>query len=145
MTASTVDAHGFIRTGDLTTIEAGHVRITGRIKDVIIRNGENISAIEVEIALTHAAGVAEVAVVGLPDPRRGESVCAVVVPTDPGSPPTLEQLATSCADAGLAAFKRPEHLRVVEKLPRSPMGKLVKPTILALVLASDADPATVRR
>lgn len=133
LTAELIDDRGFVRTGDLAVLDSGHVRITGRIKDVIIRNGENVSAIEVEGALSRVPSVAEVAVVGLPDARRGEAVCAVVVPQDPGAPPDLEELVAACTEAGLARFKHPEHLYTVPALPRSPMGKLVKPEILRLV------------
>lgn len=133
LTASLIDDAGFVSTGDLAVRSGGHVRITGRLKDVIIRNGENISAIEVETALANLPDIAEVAVVGLPDPRSGERVCAVVVPTETDRPPTLEDLATACAEAGLAKFKTPEQIRIVGGLPRSPMGKLVKASILELI------------
>ena len=71
---------------------AGNVVITGRLKDVIIRKGENISAKEVEDALFTHPKVADAAVIGLPDPRSGERACAVVVPADADAPPTLEEL-----------------------------------------------------
>src|SRR6185437_12047176 len=77
--AQAFDADGYFRTGDLGTIDpAGYVRITGRLKDVIIRKGENISAKEIEDLLFTHPKVVEVAVIGLPDPERGERVCAVV-------------------------------------------------------------------
>lgn len=133
LTAELIDEDGFVRTGDLAVLESGHVRISGRIKDVIIRNGENISAIEIETILVQLPSVAEAAVIGLPDARRGESVCAVVVPRDHDAPPALEELVAACESAGLARFKHPEQLHVMPGLPRSPMGKLVKSEILRLV------------
>lgn len=121
------DEHGFFRTGDLATVdEEGYVTITGRIKDVIIRNMENISAREVEEHLARCAGVAEVAVVGRPDPVTGEHVCAVVVPRDPGAPPTLESLTADLLEFGLNKRKLPQVLEVVESLPRNAMGKILK-------------------
>ncbi len=74
------DERGFLRTGDLGVVEpTGHVRITGRIKDIIIRNAENLSALEIEHALAQHDAVGDVAVIGVPDPRTGERACAVVV------------------------------------------------------------------
>jgi cyclohexanecarboxylate-CoA ligase len=83
--ADAFDAEGWFRTGDLGSIDAeGNVRVTGRTKDAIIRNAENVSALEVEGVLITCPGVADVAVIGLPDAVTGERVCAVVVPT-PGA------------------------------------------------------------
>ena len=85
--ADAFDEDGWFRTGDLGTLDAdGNVTITGRLKDIIIRKGENISAKEVEDLLFTHPKVADVAVIGLPDPKPGERACAVVVPTDAGRP-----------------------------------------------------------
>src|SRR5262249_25842276 len=90
------DADGWFRSGDLGVVDAdGYVRVTGRLKDIIIRNAENISALEVEDALFQHATVHDVAVIGVPDDRTGERVCAVVVP-EPGAEPTIEVLAAHC-------------------------------------------------
>jgi acyl-CoA synthetase (AMP-forming)/AMP-acid ligase II len=132
LTADVVGDDGFLRTGDLGVRRpSGHIVVTGRVKDVIVRNGENISGAEIEAALLTLPAVAEVAVVGLPDERRGERVGAVVVPADAAAPPSLDDLVAACAAAGLARFKHPEEMVLRDHLPRSPMGKLVKPAILA--------------
>ncbi len=84
--ADAFDEEGFFRTGDLGKLDAeGYITITGRLKDVIIRKGENISAKEVEDLLFTSPAIADVAVIGLPDDRSGERACAIVVPADPGS------------------------------------------------------------
>jgi acyl-CoA synthetase (AMP-forming)/AMP-acid ligase II len=125
--AEAFDAQGFIRTGDLGLVEAsGHLRVTGRLKDIIIRNMENVSALEVENLIVLHPGVNEVSVIGLPDPRTGERVCAVVVPTDSNHPPTLADLTAFLRTAGLSTFKLPEQLHCVDSLPKGPLNKVVK-------------------
>ena len=120
------DPSGFFRTGDLGVIgPRGHVRITGRSKDVIIRNAENISAQEVENILYEHPGIADVAVVGVPDPRTGERACAVIVP-EGGARITLAEIAEFCRSRGLANQKIPERLEMVDALPRNSMGKVLK-------------------
>jgi non-ribosomal peptide synthetase component E (peptide arylation enzyme) len=124
--ADAFDEDGWFRSGDLGVVDAdGNVRITGRLKDIIIRNAENISALEVEDALFQHADVRDVTVIGLPDARSGERVCAVIVP-EPGTEPTLEALAAHCRALGLAAQKWPERVELVDDLPRTPMGKVRK-------------------
>jgi acyl-CoA synthetase (AMP-forming)/AMP-acid ligase II len=123
---------GFFRTGDLGVVDAeGYVRVTGRLKDIIIRNAENISALEVEEALTSHPSIAEVAVVGLPDPRTGERACAVVVVVDGAPPLTLTDVAAHCRANGLATQKIPEQLEIVPTLPRNSMGKVLKQELRA--------------
>jgi acyl-CoA synthetase (AMP-forming)/AMP-acid ligase II len=125
--AGAFDDEGWFRTGDLGTLDAdGNLTITGRLKDIIIRKGENISAKEVEDLLFTHPQVADVAVVGLPDDERGERACAVVV-TPPGAEPiTFDEMTRHLLDAGLITRKLPEQLEVVEALPRNPSGKIVK-------------------
>ena len=124
--ADAFDADGWFRSGDLGVVDAdGNVRVTGRLKDIIIRNAENISALEVEDALFQHASVHDVAVIGVPDARSGERVCAVVVP-ESETAPTLELLAAHCRDMGLAAQKWPERIELVDDLPRTGMGKIKK-------------------
>ncbi|WP_299950495.1 class I adenylate-forming enzyme family protein [uncultured Modestobacter sp.] len=132
--ADAFDEDGYFRTGDLARIDArGYLTITGRIKDVIIRNMENISAREVEDRLMDFPGLAEVAVIGLPDDATGERVCAVVVP-EPGRPvPTLAELCAHLADRGLNPRKLPVQVEVVEALPRNAMGKVMKPQLRSRV------------
>jgi acyl-CoA synthetase (AMP-forming)/AMP-acid ligase II len=126
------DEEGFFRTGDLAKVDAdGYLTITGRIKDVIIRNMENISAREVEnMALTFPKA-REMAAIGLPDRETGERVVAVVVPADPASPPTLEELCAHLREAGLNPRKLPVQLELVAELPRNAMGKVMKKDLRA--------------
>jgi acyl-CoA synthetase (AMP-forming)/AMP-acid ligase II len=118
-TAEAFDADGFLRTGDLGRLtETGHLVLTGRQKDVIIRKGENISAQEIEDLLHRHPAVGDVAVIGLPDATRGELVCAVVE-----QPPGAEALTLAAVTAflraeGLSVHKLPERLEVVAALPR---------------------------
>jgi cyclohexanecarboxylate-CoA ligase len=125
--ADAFDADGYLRTGDLGRLdEAGNVAITGRVKDIIIRNMENISAKEVEdLLFTHPA-VADAAVIGLPDDRTGERVCAVVVLRPGAEAPSLADLVAFTVENGLAKQKTPEQLEVVDVLPRNPTGKVLK-------------------
>jgi acyl-CoA synthetase (AMP-forming)/AMP-acid ligase II len=122
-----LDAEAFLdgtwfRTGDLARLDPdGHLVITDRVKDIIIRGGENISAREVEEVLLAHPDVAQVAVCAAPDPVFGEVPAAVVV----GSP-TLESLLEHCASAGLAPFKHPARLVLVDDLPPTTAGKVVK-------------------
>ena len=125
--AEAFDDDGWFKTGDLGKIDAdGMVTITGRVKDIIIRNMENISAKEVEDILFTHPEVADVAVIGVPDPRTGERVCAVVVPKDPASPLTFDAMVTHCREHGLMTQKLPERLEIVDVLPRNPTGKILK-------------------
>ncbi|MFI8961583.1 class I adenylate-forming enzyme family protein [Streptomyces sp. NPDC053493] len=119
-TAAAFDEDGFLVTGDLGHLTAtGHLVLTGRLKDVIIRKGENISAKEIEDLLHEHPGVADAAVVGLPDAERGERVCAVVEQPVGAEPLTLEAVTAFLREAGLSVFKLPEQLEVVDALPRN--------------------------
>lgn len=125
--ADAFDSDGFFKTGDLGVIDdEGYVTITGRVKDIIIRKGENISAKEVEDVLFAHPRIADVAVVGLPDLRSGERACAVVVTAPGETPVTLDELCTFAREAGLMIQKLPEQLELVEVLPRNPTGKVLK-------------------
>jgi acyl-CoA synthetase (AMP-forming)/AMP-acid ligase II len=135
--ADAFDEEGWFRTGDLgVQWPTGHVAITGRLKDVIVRNAENVSAKEVEgVVLTHPA-VVDVAVLGLPDERTGERVCAVVV-AEPGAAAdglTVEALGAHCTDEGLARYKCPERVEVVASIPRNAMGKVLTQQLRAELL-----------
>jgi acyl-CoA synthetase (AMP-forming)/AMP-acid ligase II len=125
--AEAFDADGFFRTGDLGTVDAdGYVVITGRLKDVIIRKGENISAREVEDLLFEHPKVADVAVIGLPDPASGERCCAVVAPRDAADPLGFDEMAAWLRSRGLMVQKIPEQLETLDALPRNPAGKVQK-------------------
>ncbi|MDT4893164.1 MAG: cyclohexanecarboxylate-CoA ligase [Pseudonocardiales bacterium] len=117
-------ADGYFRTGDQATFDAdGTAHITGRIKDIINRGGEKFSVAEVEAVLLSHPAVADVAVVGYPDPVLVERACAVVVPAH-GLTPTVESLRSHLVAAGLAVQKAPELLVLVEQLPRTASGKV---------------------
>ncbi len=121
------DDEGWFHTGDLGHLDGdGNLTVTGRLKDVIIRKGETVSAKEVEDLLHDHDGVDNVAVIGLPDEERGEMVCAVVVPADPDAPPSLDELTGHLTDAGLTTRKLPERLELVDELPVNPTGKILK-------------------
>lgn len=127
LNADGFDDEGYFRSGDLGVLrEDNHILITGRLKDVIIRKGENISAKEVEDLLFTHPKIADAAVIGLPDPNSGERACAVVVPADPADPPTLPELFEFCKAEGLMVQKIPEQLELVDVLPRNPTGKVLK-------------------
>ncbi len=122
-----IDDQGYFRTGDLGIVgPEGHVRITGRMKDVIIRNAENISAREVEEVIYGCDKVREVAVIGVPDPKTGERCCAVIELNDPDATLTLAELADFCRSTGLTTQKIPERLEIITDMPRNAMGKVAK-------------------
>jgi acyl-CoA synthetase (AMP-forming)/AMP-acid ligase II len=121
------DADGFFRTGDLGRLDAdGYLEITGRLKDVIIRKGENISAGEVEGLLYSHPKVADVAVIGLPDPVLGERCCAVVAPVHTDDPLGFDEMLHFLEDQGLMRQKIPEQLESIEEVPRNASGKILK-------------------
>ncbi|MFF6876889.1 class I adenylate-forming enzyme family protein [Streptomyces sp. NPDC012474] len=118
-TAEAFDEEGFLRTGDLGRLtDTGHLVLTGRLKDVIIRKGENISAQEIEDLLHRHPAVADVAVIGLPDASRGELVCAVVEQPPGSEALTLAAVTGFLRAEGLSVHKLPERLEVVAALPR---------------------------
>ncbi len=127
LTESSVDAAGWFSTGDVGSFDAeGFLTVTDRLKDIIIRGGENVSAAEVEQLLAKMDGVAEVAVVAAPDERMGEHGCAFFRMQDGAPEPDLDGLRRHLEGAGLAKQKWPEELRVVDELPRTPSGKIQK-------------------
>jgi acyl-CoA synthetase (AMP-forming)/AMP-acid ligase II len=131
--ASFVD--GWFHIGDLGYVdEDGFIYVVDRLKDMVIRGGENVYCAEVEAALFEHPDVADVAIIGLPDELLGERVCAVVVPRD-GRQPSLGDL-RDFTSAQLAAFKRPEALFLAEELPRNATGKTAKAEIREIVTAS---------
>ena len=127
LTAVAVDAEGWFRTGDVGVVDPeGYLTITDRVKDIIIRGGENVSAAEVEQLLAHMEGVAEVAVVAAPDEKFGEHGCAFFRMQAGVSAPDLDAVKAHLSAAGLARQKWPEEIRSVEDLPRTPSGKVQK-------------------
>ena len=137
--ADSFNAAGFFRTGDLGRwvqyLQDQYLVVTGRAKDVIIRNGENISATEVEDLLADHPGIAEIAVVGLPDDRTGERACAVIVPIrEPGkSVPDVASLLALLQSKGVARFKAPEQVVIWDALPKNDAGKILKHQIRAVL------------
>lgn len=121
LTTEAFDEDGYFRTGDVGHIrDDGHVVLTGRLKDIIIRKGENISAKEIEDLLYAHPKVGDIAVIGLPDPERGERVCAVVEkPQDGTEAITFDEMVSYLSESGLTRFKTPEQLVVVDALPRN--------------------------
>lgn len=103
----------------------GSIRIAGRLKDIIVRGGQNISVSEVENYLASHPAVKTVAVVAMPHPRLGETGCAVVVP-EPGQTLTLADLTSFLLEKGVARFKLPERLEIWPSLPSTPSGKIQK-------------------
>ncbi|MFF5261586.1 long-chain-fatty-acid--CoA ligase [Actinomadura viridis] len=129
-TAGLFAAGGWLRTGDAGHIDAeGYLFLTDRIKDMIVTGGENVYPIEVEEVLAAHPGIADVAVIGVPDERWGETVKAVVVPR-PGASPAEEEI-LAYARERLAGFKRPRSVDFVEALPRNPSGKILKKDLRA--------------
>ncbi|MEU6920955.1 AMP-binding protein [Streptomyces sp. NPDC046631] len=118
--AAVFDAEGFLITGDVGHVrESGHLVLTGRLKDIIIRKGENISAKEIEDLLHRHPDVGDTAVIGLPDRERGELVCAVVEQPAGAGPLTLAEVTAYLRAEGLSVHKLPERLEVVDALPRN--------------------------
>lgn len=125
-TQRTITADGWLRSGDMVTMdERGFVRISGRIKELIIRGGQNIYPREVENLLIEHSGIADAAIVGIPDPYWGEQVCAVMIPASPGDPPDVDHL-HAFARENLAAFKTPSLWYFTDAFPFTETGKLQK-------------------
>lgn len=134
---SLLTADGFFRTGDLAVVDAdGYVSITGRAKDLIIRGGVNISPVPIEDALAAHPNIASVAVVGAPDVRMGELLCAVIEPR--GRRVELSEIQAFIRDAGLPKYLAPETLRFVEEMPRTPAGKIRKVDLLKIFSSESA-------
>jgi fatty-acyl-CoA synthase len=123
--AEVIDPDGWLHTGDLCSLDAeGLVRFHGRLRDVILRGGENVYARQVEDAIAALPGVGQVAVLGVPDAKWGEAVAAVVQPV-PGATLDLDELRDSVA-ASLAPFKVPTEWRIMDELPLTASGKIQK-------------------
>jgi long-chain acyl-CoA synthetase len=124
-TAAVLTPDGWLRTGDGGYVDGeGYLFLTDRIKDMIVSGGENVYPVEVEEALAQHADVADVAVIGVPHERWGETVKALVV-ARPGSAPTADEL-IAFARERLAGYKLPRSVDFVEDLPRTPSGKVLK-------------------
>lgn len=129
-TAAAFTPDGWFRTGDVAAVDDdGYLSIVGRVRDVIRSGGETVAPSEVEAALADHPSLADVAVVGVPDPRWGEIVCAVVVVADGCSTPTLDDLVEHCGTR-LAKFKRPRRVEVVDEIPRTPATNQIQRRLL---------------
>ena len=141
LTAESFTASGHLKTGDRARLldDRGHLRISGRTKDLIIRGGENIPVVEIEnILLTHPA-IKEVALVPLPHERLGETACACVVPTPGNESPTVIEMGAFLAVHGVATQFFPEAVRRCAELPRTPSGKIQKFVLRDQVLAEERE------
>jgi acyl-CoA synthetase (AMP-forming)/AMP-acid ligase II len=138
LTADAVNGDGFLRTGDVMSIDdSGFVRYVGRLKDVIRRGGINIDPLDLERLLVQHPDVSDVTVVGMPDPRLGERAVAVVVPR-PGSAPVLADLTALLAEHDVPRQSHPERLVLVEDLPKTEFGKHNKAQVKQLLIELEA-------
>lgn len=127
LTARALDEEGWYYSGDLCRMdEAGYIKITGRKKDIIVRGGENISSREVEDILLQHPKIHDACVVAMPDERLGERSCAYVVLKAPHHSLSLEEVVAFFSCKRVAKYKYPEHIVVIEKLPRTASGKIQK-------------------
>ena len=140
LTEDSFTSDDYLKTGDRARLldRRGHLRISGRTKDIIIRGGENIPVVEIEnLLLTHPA-IKEVALVPLPHDRLGETACACVVPKRGASVPSIAELGEYLGEHGVAKQFFPESIRPCTDLPRTPSGKIQKFVLRDQVLAGDA-------
>ena len=134
-TAETIDAAGWLHSGDIATMDAcGYVRIVGRIKDMIIRGGENVYPREVEEFLYQHPAISEVQVFGIPDKKMGEEVCAWVQLNE-GATLSADDIKAFCKDQ-ITHFKIPRHIRFVSEYPMTVTGKIQKFVMRDEMLAS---------
>ena len=127
LTAKALDDEGWFYSGDLCLSDSeGLITITGRLKDMIIRGGENISSLEVENILLRHPDIREVAVVGMPDPRLTERACAYVVLEDGAKRMSLEEMVEFLNGQDISKFKFPERLELLKEFPRTASGKIRK-------------------
>lgn len=127
LTARALDEEGWYYSGDLCRMdEAGYIKITGRKKNIIVRGGENISSREVEDILLQHPKIHDACVVAMPDERLGERSCAYVVLKAPHHSLSLEEVVAFFSRKRVAKYKYPEHIVVIEKLPRTASGKIQK-------------------
>ncbi|EIH2563253.1 medium-chain fatty-acid--CoA ligase [Escherichia coli] len=127
LTARALDEEGWYYSGDLCRMdEAGYIKITGRKKDIIVRGGENISSREVEDILLQHPKIHDACVIAMPDERLGERSCAYVVLKAPHHSLSLEDVVAFFSRKRVAKYKYPEHIVVIEKLPRTASGKIQK-------------------
>jgi cyclohexanecarboxylate-CoA ligase len=129
-TRATITPDGWVRTGDLVRVDRdGYMAIVGRRKEIIIRGGLNIAPAEIESLVMRVPGVRMAAVIGVPDERLGEITCACVV-LEPGATLDLDRLVAHLKVLGLATFKLPQRLEIVDEMPTTATGKIRKHVLL---------------
>lgn len=139
LTDAAIDPDGWLLTGDLGFLDArGDLHLAGRSTEMYIRGGYNVYPIEVENRLGQHPGVERVAVLGAEAPVLGEIGVAFVVPSDPGTPPTLEELRTWCVEA-MASYKAPDALVLIDELPLTAMSKVDKRALAPAAAAAEKD------
>jgi non-ribosomal peptide synthetase component E (peptide arylation enzyme) len=139
--ADVFDDEGYYRTGDLGRwVDEDYLVVSGRSKDIIIRNGENISPKEVEDYLREHPNIRDVAIVGLPDAKTGERAFAAIVPLNPPAPDVAD-LRAFLKELGVASFKIPEAVFAMDSLPKNDAQKTLKHEIKALILGKSASDA----
>src|SRR5699024_8835469 len=133
-TAEAIDADGWMHTGDLATMdEAGYVRVTGRIKDMVIRGGENIYPREIEEILYTHPDIVDAQVIAVPDDRYGEELMAWVI-LRPGATELTAEALSAFAAGTLAHFKIPRYVHVVDEFPMTVTGKVRKVEMRAVAI-----------
>ena len=141
VTAASFTPDGYFHTGDLFEIAPGddlrYYRFVGRLKQLIIRGGVKIAPEELEGVLSQHPEIAEASATGYADPIFGERICAVVAPRTRGALVSLESVQALFREAGFAAFKWPERVRMVEALPRNAVGKVVRSALVPIALAEE--------
>jgi fatty-acyl-CoA synthase len=141
----TVRVDGWLRTGDLGTMDhRGYVKITGRLKEMIIRGGMHLYPKEMEDVLFDHPEVSQISVLGVPDEKWGEVVAAVILPRDPACPPSVDDLFSYCSQR-LASQKVPELWCFVSEYPLTPSGKIQKPVLKQWIVEQKLVPAAWRR
>lgn len=134
--AKVFDEEGYYRSGDIgRLVDGDYLVVSGRIKDIIIRHGENIAPKEIEDMLVEHPAISEIAIVGLPDPRTGERACAVIVPAG-GQAPDVAALRDYLEAKGVARFKIPEQVAIWDALPKNDAGKVLKHKIRATLMGA---------
>lgn len=145
ITRAIVRSDGWLRTGDLGTMDArGYLKITGRLKEMIIRGGMHLYPKEMEDVLFDHPAVSQISVLGVPDEKWGEIVAAVILATDPDHPPSIDDLRVWCADR-LAIQKIPELWCFVRDYPLTPSGKIQKPVLRELIASGQLVPERLSR
>lgn len=144
-TGATYSGDGWLRSGDIGCLDRdGFLTIIGRSKEIIIRGGLNIAPREIEELLIRHADIADAAVVGIPDDRLGELTCACLILREGVQPLTLGAVVDFCREQGLATYKLPQRLLVLEELPRTASGKVQKHKIVQMAVASSSVAANAR-